>query len=80
MEHFRFRIYAQEETSSVAYHFVREGVSRDEWRTTHVKSQENPADLMTKKLAAGVNHYQKVKMILYDIYPQVEENINLEEL
>ena len=66
----------KKKTSSVAYHFVREGVSRDEWRTTYVKTNENPADLMTKSLAAGVNRYKKVRMILYDIYPinDSEEN------
>ena len=70
----------KKKTSSVAYHVVGEGVSHDEWRTAYVKSQENPADLMTKNLAVGVNPYKKVKMILYNIHPQVRENINLEEL
>ena len=52
----------KKKTSSASYHFVREGVSRDEWRTAYVKSQDNPADLMTKNLAAGINRYKKVKM------------------
>ena len=41
----------KKKTSSVAYHFVRKGVSRDEWRTTYITTTENPADLMTKYLA-----------------------------
>ena len=56
-------------TSSVAYHFVGEGVSKDCWRTTYIKSSENPADLLTKALPAGINRYRKVRQVLYDIYP-----------
>jgi len=33
---------------STAYHFVREGVAKDEWRTTYVKSAQNPSDVLTK--------------------------------
>ena len=56
--------------SSVAYHFIREGVSGDEWRTTYVNTRENPWDLMTKNLPARVNRYNKVRMIFYDISPE----------
>lgn len=59
----------KKKTSSVAYHFVREGVSRDEWRITYVKTDANPADLCTKSLPAGSNRKRKVRAILYDIYP-----------
>ena len=31
----------------IAYHFTREGVARDEWRTTYVNTHENEADLLT---------------------------------
>ena len=60
----------KKKSSSVAYHFVREGASTDEWRTTYIKTQENPSDILTKNLPAGVNRYRKVRMILYDIYPE----------
>ena len=33
---------------SIAYHFVREGTARGEWRTTYVNIHENEADLLTK--------------------------------
>ena len=47
----------------IAYHFVQEGTSRDEWRTSYVKNHENVADLMTNLLPSG----DKLQ-VLYDIY------------
>ena len=58
----------RKKTSSVAYHFVREGVAKDEWRTAYVNTANNPSDLMTKCLPSGINRRRKVKQILYDIY------------
>ena len=63
----------KKKTSSVAYHYVREGVSRDEWRTSYIKSSDNPADILTKNLPAGINRYRKVRMIMFDIYPKQDE-------
>ena len=60
----------RKKTSSVAYHFVREGVSRDEWRTSYIKTSDNPSDICTKSLPAGANRKRKVRSILYDIYPE----------
>jgi hypothetical protein len=40
----------KKKSQSIAYHFVREGVARDEWRTAYVNTHENPADLLTKPL------------------------------
>ena len=53
----------------MAYHFVREGVSRDKWRIMYIKTEANPADLCTKSLPPGLNQKRKVCAILYDIYP-----------
>ena len=58
----------KKKTSSVAYHFVWEGVSNDEWRTAYIRTSENPSDLLTKSLPSGMNRESKVKRILYDIY------------
>ena len=43
----------KKKSQSIAYHFVREGVASDEWRTTYVNTHDNPADLLTKPLPAG---------------------------
>ena len=39
--------------SSIAYHSVREGVAKNEWRTTYLNRHLNPADLCTKSLPGG---------------------------
>ena len=39
----------KKKSNSIAYHFVREGCARDEWRTTYVNTHDNPADLMMKR-------------------------------
>ena len=43
----------KKKSQSIAYHFVREGCARDEWRTTYVNTHLNPADLLTKPLPSG---------------------------
>ena len=37
----------KKKSQSIAYHFVREGAARDEWRMTYVNTHENEADLLT---------------------------------
>ena len=43
----------KKKSSSIAYHFVREGVAKDEWRTTYLNTHLNPSDLLTKSLPSG---------------------------
>ena len=43
----------KKKSQSIAYHFVREGVARDEWRTSYVNAHDNEADLLTKQLPHG---------------------------
>jgi hypothetical protein len=43
----------KKKSQSIAYHFVREGAARDEWRTSYVNTHDNDADLLTKPLPAG---------------------------
>jgi hypothetical protein len=40
-------------SNAIAYHFVREGCARDEWRTTYINMHENVVDLFTKPLPSG---------------------------
>mmetsp|Transcript_15155 Transcript_15155/g.22347 ORF Transcript_15155/g.22347 Transcript_15155/m.22347 type:complete len:89 (-) Transcript_15155:82-348(-) len=40
-------------SSSIAYHYVREGVAKDEWHTTYLNTHYNPSDMLTKSLPAG---------------------------
>ena len=68
-------IVLRKKTSYLAYHFVRETVSRYEWGTTHMKTSINPSNICTKSLPAGMNRKRKVHCILYDIYPESEIKI-----
>ena len=58
----------KKKSQSIAYHFVREGVARDEWRTAYVNTHENPADLLTKSLPAGEKRKTFVMMLLHHIF------------
>ena len=40
----------KKKSNAIAYHFVREGVARDEWRTAYINTEWNLADLFTKPL------------------------------
>ena len=40
---------------------------------TYINTKENPADILTKNLPAGLNRYRKVSMCLVDIYPRNDE-------
>ena len=61
----------KKKSNSIAYHFVREGVAQDEWRTTYVETNFNPADLLTKPLPFGQKQRWFVGMLLYHIYEDV---------
>ena len=41
--------------NSIPYHFVREGVARDEWSTAYITTDVKSYNLMTKALPAGIN-------------------------
>ena len=45
--------------TSIPYHFIREGVSRDEWRMTYINTLENRSDLLTKP-----------RYVLHYLYPK----------
>ena len=60
----------KKKSHSITYRFVREGVARDEWRTSYVNTHDNPADLLTKPLS-GMKRRNFVRMILYHIYSYV---------
>jgi hypothetical protein len=58
----------KKKSQSIAYHFVREGVARDEWRTAYVNTHDNIADLLTKLLPSSEKRRNFVNMILYHIF------------
>ena len=61
----------KKKSQSIAYHFVREGTARDEWRTSYVNTNENESDLLTKVLPFGEKRKKFVRCILHHIYGDV---------
>ena len=57
----------KKKSNSIAYHFVRDGTARDEWRLAYVNTHSNPSDLMTKAVPGGEKRYFLVRMIMWDI-------------
>ena len=55
-------------SQSIAYHFVQEGVTRDEWRTAYVSTHDNLADLITKVLPMGDKRIGFVWMLQHHIF------------
>ena len=55
----------KKKSSSIAYHYVREGVARDEWRITYLNTSYNPADLLTKSLPGGEKRARFTSFILH---------------
>ena len=58
----------KKKSQSIAYHFVREGAARDEWRTTYVNTNDNEADLLTKQLPSGDKRRGFVRSVLHHIF------------
>ena len=57
-------------TQSIAYHFVREGCARDEWRTAYISTHEIVSDLLTKPLPSGEKRWKFVRMLLHHMASQ----------
>ena len=60
----------KKKSNLIAYHFVREGVARDEWRTIYINNPKNRADLLTKPLSTGAKRKEICRMLLHHIYPE----------
>ena len=58
----------KKKSQSIAYHFVREGVARSEWRTAYINTNENDADLLTKTLPDGEKRRGFVRRLLHHIF------------
>ena len=58
----------KKKSQSIAYHFVREGSARDEWRTTYINTHENESDLLTKVLPSGEKRKRFVRNLLHHIF------------
>ena len=53
---------------SIAYHFVSEWSTRDEWQTSYITTHENKTDLLTKLLPNGEKWNGFIRRILHYIF------------
>ena len=58
----------KKKSQSFAYHFVREGVARDEWRISYINTDDNEADLLTKQLPHAEKRKGFVSNLLHHIF------------
>ena len=58
----------KKKSSSIAYHFVREGVAKLEWCTTYLNTNLNPSDMLTKSLPGGEKRTRFTSFILHYLY------------
>jgi hypothetical protein len=58
----------KKKSQSIAYHLIREGSARDEWRTTYVNTHDNESDLLTKVLPSGEKRRGFVRKVLHHIF------------
>ena len=47
---------------------IREGVTRDEWRTAYIKGDDNDSDILTKKLPIGEKRKRFVRNFVNHIF------------
>ena len=59
----------KKKTSAIAFHFVREGCCRDEWRTAYINTHENIADLLTKPLTDIDKRWRFIATMLLWVAP-----------
>ena len=60
----------KKKSAAVAYHFVRDGCARDEWRTSYINTHLNVADLLTKPLPSGEKRWRFVGTLLHHVVPE----------
>lgn len=61
----------KKKSNSIAYHAVRWAVAADEIRVTHISSETNVADILTKPLPGGAKRDSLVSRVLHDIVTEV---------
>ena len=54
--------------SSIAFHYVREGVAKKEWTTTYPNTDLNPSNILTKSLSGGSKRTRFTSFVLHYVY------------
>ena len=65
----------KKKSQSIAYHYVREGVARGEWRTSYVNTNDNWSDLLTKMLPFGDKRRRFVRSLIHHVYREYDDYV-----
>ena len=57
----------KKKSNSICYHAIRESVSMDESRVTHIPTTQNCADLATKIIPGGMKKNALISQVIYDV-------------
>ena len=66
----------KKKSNSIAFHHVREGTARDEWRCAYINTDDNHSDMQTKPLPFGEKRVKFCKMQLDHIYGEKGHKAN----
>ena len=58
----------KKKSNSICYHSVREVVAMGRLLTGHVKTDENPTDILTKVVGGRIKRKNLVQVYLYDVH------------
>ena len=58
----------KEKNQSIAYHFVREGVARDEWVTSYLNTHNNEDNLLTRIFPSGNKKEHCIFLFIHQIF------------
>ena len=58
----------KKKSSSIAFHIVREGLTKDEWRDAYLNTNHNCADMGTKSLPGGEKRTRHTSFLLHYVY------------
>ena len=64
-------------SNSIYYHFVREGVEWDEWRTTSVNMHDNTPNFVTKAFPRGTSDGNLCAAYFTDFFPKSRSVLQL---
>lgn len=58
----------KKKSNSIAFHFVQEGASKDEWHQVYINTDDNCSDMLSKPLQEGRKRCKFTQMILLHVY------------
>ena len=69
----------KKESSSIVFRFVRESVTKTEWKTTYLNTKFNPSDILTKSLPGGEKRTRFTSFVLHYLYSSKQkQNVGLD--